>query len=98
MRYLSEKVTLGRDLNDAELPLIYKPQRKEADGYKDQPRCVPGRAKSHQVVSMEEESGKTEARPQIMTAVLGFGKEFGFDSKWDGKLLDGFKKKKKKKV
>lgn len=26
-----------------------------------------------------------------MMAILGFGKEFGFNSKCDGKLLDGFK-------
>lgn len=64
---------------------------------KDQPRCVTGRAKGHQVESIEEESGRTQARPQIMTAILGFGKEFGFESKWDGKLLDGFKEKKQKK-
>lgn len=29
-----------------------------------------------------------------MMAILGFGKEFGFNSKCDGKLLDGFKKEK----
>lgn len=63
---------------------LYKPWRKEVNRCEDQPQHVLGREQSHWVESIAMEGGRTEPRPQVTRVVLGFGKEFGFNSKCYG--------------